>query len=109
MSMFRVGRSLRATFDSGLRHVLLGLVPATPGAGTTTRMVALPPHRDGAPAEIDPARVKREVLKAIGEIAASTGVQVEIEAIEYIPNDSPYYEKYYTLALDLGRHIVRGR
>ena len=109
MSIFRVGRSFRATFDSGLRHVLLGLVPGSPGAGTAARMVALPPHRDGAPAEVDPSRVRREVLKALSEVAASTGVQLDIETIEYIPNDSPYYEKYYTLALDLGRHIIRGR
>ena len=108
MAIARVGRSYRATFDSGLRHVLLGLVPASPGAGAAPRLVALPMHRDGAPAEVDPAQVRREVLKALGEIAASTGVQVDIEAIEYIPNDSPYYEKYYSLALDLGRHIVRG-
>jgi hypothetical protein len=109
MAIARVGRSYRATFDSSLRHVLLGLVPAASGPVSPPRMVALPMHRNGAPASIDPARVLREVTRALREIEANTGVAIPLEAIEYVPNDSPYYEKYYSLALDLGRHLTRGR
>lgn len=103
MGIHRVGHSYRATFDSGLRHVLVGLVPGR--ASRSPKLVALPMHRDGAAATVEPARVKVEVLRALQDFAAATGTQLDIEAIEYVPNDSPYYDKYYSLAYNLALEI----
>ncbi len=107
MKIYRRGQSYRATFDSGLRHVFLGLVIA-PSSPSSPQLIAMPMIPDGQPPSVDPPRVRREVMRAISEVEASTGIAIPLESIEYVPNDSPYYEKYYSLALDLARHIVRG-
>lgn len=108
MKVYRTSKSWRATFDSGLRHVLVGLVPATSRGNAPPRMVALPAHRDGSAASVDPLRVFEEVTRALADIETATGVAVHVEAIEYVPNDSPYYEKYYSLAYNVGLQIVGG-
>ena len=105
MKIFRNGRAFRAVFDSGLRHVFLGLVPASRAPAVEPRMIALPAVPDGTPASIDPQRVHAEVLRAVADFRASTGLAVHLEAIEYVPNDSPYYEKYYTLAYNLAAEM----
>jgi hypothetical protein len=108
MGIFRVGASYRATFDSGLRHVLVGIIPGR-RANTSPRLIPLPMHRDGSAASVDPSRVRDEVLRAVRDAASATGAHVCVEAIEYVPNDSPYYEKYYTLAYNLILEICGGR
>ena len=107
MGIHRVGPSYRATFDSGLRHVLLGLVPGR--TVQSPKLVALPMHRDGSPTTVEPVRVRDEVLRALRDFTAATGVHLGIEAIEYVPNDSPYYEKYYSLAYNLALEISGSR
>jgi hypothetical protein len=106
-TIFRAGLSYRLTFDSGLRHVLLGLVPGPRASIQTPRLVALEPHADGSPPLIDPVRVRKEVMRAVRDTEESTGIAVSLEVIEYVPNDSPYYEKYYSLARNLLLAIAR--
>ena len=105
MKIFRKGRTFRAVFDSGLRHVFLGLVPTSRSPAVGPQLIALPDVPDGTSASIDPQRVRAEVLRAMADFRKSTGVAVHLEAIEYVPNDSPYYEKYYTLAYNLAAEI----
>jgi len=71
-------------------------------------MVALPAHKGGSAASVDPQRVLEEVTRALADVEAATGVAVYVEAIEYVPNDSPYYEKYYSLAYNVGLQILAG-
>ena len=56
----------------------------------------------------DPDRVRAAVGQGLREAAEETGVPIRIETIEYIPNDSPYYECYYWHARKLGHWIATG-
>ena len=102
MRVFRHGPSYRVAFDSGLRHVLLGLIPGT--GRTDPKVIAL---RTTSNSELDPLRIKREVTQALADVAREHGLQLPIDAIEYVPSDSPYYEKYYSLARELALYIAR--
>ncbi len=109
MKIYRSGNSFRAMFDSGLRHVLLGLVPALGENDSPPRLIPLARVREDNSSSVEPARVLEAVTKAIRDFRASTGLIVSLEAIEYVPNDSPYYEMYYSLAYKLAAEISKSR
>jgi hypothetical protein len=69
-----------------------------------TPVVALPPPIGtyGAP---EPEKVRTAVASALSEYATKTGHRVRLAAIEYVPNDSAYYEMYYGHALALAEAI----
>jgi hypothetical protein len=104
MRVYRVGNSYRRSFQGGERNVLLGLIPGTLDPSEAP-VVALPPPIGtyGAP---DPVEVRNAVASALSEFATKTGHRVQLAAIEYVPNDSAYFEMYYGHALVLAEAIT---
>ena len=105
----KVGRSFRGVFEGGERNVLLGLVPSDAIRQGGPRLVPLDPHKNGPVGQVEPERVLDAVQQALRDTEAATGVRTSLEAIEYVPNDSAYYEMYYSLACKLLRWIATER
>jgi hypothetical protein len=105
MKVHRVGNSYRRSFQGGPRHVLLGLVPG-PLDPAETPVIALPRAGTCDHGPLDPARIRGEVAKALSEVEAKTGYRVRLATIEYVPNDSPYYEMYYGHALAIAEAMA---
>jgi hypothetical protein len=109
MQVIRNGDSYRVAFDSGLRHVLLGLIPAVPGTSPSPQVIALRQLDPNARPAVDATKMKEQVLRALADVGEEVGTGVGIDAIEYVPDNSPYYEKYYELACILALHIAADR
>lgn len=104
MKVVRVGNSYRRSFQGGPRHVLLGLVPGNLDPAETP-VVALPQKGTCDHGPLDSAKIHSAVVKALGKFEAETGHRVRLSAIEYVPNDSAYYEMYYGHALAIA-HVI---
>jgi hypothetical protein len=104
VKVFRVGNSYRRSFQGGPRHVLLGLVPGTL-APAEAPVVALPQSGTCDHGPLDRAKIHSAVVQALSEFEAETGHRVRLSAIEYVPNDSPYYEMYYGHGLAIA-HVI---
>jgi hypothetical protein len=104
MRVHRVGNSYRRSFQGGPRHVLLGLVPGTLDPAETP-VVALPQRGTCDHGPLDPAKIHSAVVQALSQFEAETGHGIRLSAIEYVPNDSPYYEMYYGHGLAIA-HVI---
>jgi hypothetical protein len=104
MKVVRVGNSYRRSFQGGPRHVLLGLVPGALDPAEAP-VVALPQRGTCDHGPLDSAKVHSAVVQALSQFEAETGHRVQLSAIEYVPNDSPYYEMYYGHALAIA-HVI---
>jgi hypothetical protein len=105
MKIVKVGDSYRRSFQGGPRHVLLGLVPGILDPAATP-VIALPRAGNCDHGSLDTTRIRSEVANALSDFSGDTGRRIGLAVIEYVPNDSPYYEMYYGHALAIAHAIA---
>jgi hypothetical protein len=102
MQVYRDGNTYKIAKIAGPKHNFLGLVLDLRKQTSTPRVQAISTHQHGMPASISGDEVLKQVTKGVANANLEFKSHFVVDAIEYVPTDTPD-DGVYTL---LARRII---